>query len=99
MIVVWTSTAKRELRAAYDAIARTSERYATAMVDRVTRKSMDLVRFPLFGAEVPEYGDGTIREVFEHPYRIIYRVRPDRIEIVSVVHAARQLPADAPNGG
>jgi toxin ParE1/3/4 len=98
MIVVWTANAKRELRAAYDTIARTSERYAIAMVDRITGKTADLVRFPLFGAEVPEYGDGTIREVFEHPYRVIYRVRPDRIEIVSVVHAARLLPADPPDG-
>lgn len=98
MIVVWTANAKRELRAAHGAVAQTSVRYADALVDRVTRKTADLARFPYFGAEVPEYDDVMLREVSEHPYRIIYRVRLDRVEVVSVVHAARQLPPSPPPG-
>lgn len=98
MTVAWTANAKRELQAAHAAVARTSARYADALVDRITRKTADLARFPYLGAEVPEYDDALLREVFEHPYRIIYRVRTDRVEIVPVVHSARQLPPAPPRG-
>jgi plasmid stabilization system protein ParE len=43
------------------------------------------------GREVPEYEAKNIREVIEKPYRMIYRVNPDQIDILAVVHAARQL--------
>jgi addiction module RelE/StbE family toxin len=92
MNVYWTQNAKRELRAIHDYIAQNSPRYAQGMVDRITSKSEQLQRFPLFGAEVTEYGDPAIRELLEYPYRIIYKVRADRIEVLSVVHGARLLP-------
>lgn len=66
------------------------------MVDRITRRTKALARFPRLGPEVPEYQDESIREFYEHPYRIIYWIRDDQIAIVSVVHGARLLPEDAP---
>jgi toxin ParE1/3/4 len=69
------------------------------MVDRITRKTELLVPFPELGAVVPEYEDDTVRELLEHPYRIIYRVQPSWVEILSVVHGARQLPEDVPGNG
>ncbi len=92
MNVYWTTNAKRELQAIHDYIAQNSPRYAQGMVDRITRKSDLLLRFPQLGSEVPEYGEASIRELLEYPYRIIYQVRASRIEILSVVHGARQLP-------
>jgi toxin ParE1/3/4 len=41
---------------------------------------------------VPEYGDETLRELFEDPYRIVYQVLDQQIDVVAVVHAARRLP-------
>ena len=96
MNVVWTQNARRELRAVHDSIALNSVRYARGFVDRVTRSTQHLTRFPHVGAEVSEYEDESIRELLEPPYRIIYRVREDRVEILSVVHGARQLPSDPP---
>jgi plasmid stabilization system protein ParE len=96
MTVSWTQNAKRELRAVHDYVAQNSPRYAQGLVDRITRKTEQLAQFPQFGPEVPEYEDESIRELLEHPYRIIYRVRQDRVEILSVVHGARQLPPDVP---
>lgn len=92
MNVFWTEHASHELRAIHDYIAADSARYAHGMIDRIIRKSQHLANFPLLGAVVPEYGDDSIRELFEHPYRIIYLVRPERVEVVAVVHAARELP-------
>ncbi len=61
------------------------------MVDKLTRRSEQIANFPMSGREVPEYEAKDIREVIEKPYRIIYRVNPDQIDILAVVHAARQL--------
>jgi toxin ParE1/3/4 len=66
------------------------------MVDRITRRTKALARFPRLGPEVPKYEDELIRELYEHPYRIIYRIQEKRIEVLSVVHGARLLPPDAP---
>ncbi len=96
MKVVWTQNANRELRAVHDYIAQNSLKYAQGMVDRITRRSKTLARFPRLGPEVPEYENELIRELYEHPYQIIYRIREKRIEVLSVVHGTRLLPPDAP---
>ncbi len=94
MTVFWTNNAKRELHAAYNYIAQNSVRYAQGLVDRITRKTELLSTMPYLGAIVPEYDDETIRELVEQSYRVIYRIREDRVEILSVVHGARQLPSE-----
>jgi toxin ParE1/3/4 len=92
MTVGWTANACRELRAIHDYIAQNSPRYAQGMVDRITRQTLQLAQFPRLGAIVEEYGDESIREMFEHPYRIIYRVDTNHVIILSVVHGSRLLP-------
>jgi len=96
MTVYWTHNAKRELHAIYDYVAQNSARYAQGMVDRITRKTHQLARLPELGAKVPEYSDESIREVLVYPYRIIYRVSAARVDVLSVVHGARQLPPEPP---
>ena len=66
------------------------------MIDRITRQTKRLAKFPRLGAIVPEYEDESIRELFEHPYRIIYQVRTNHVVILAVVHSARQLPRGTP---
>jgi toxin ParE1/3/4 len=94
--VAWTERARRHLRAIHDYIAEDSPRYATRMVDRITRKSERLARFPLSGHVVPEFegeaGSEALRQVLEGSYRIICRVSPDRVEALAVIHGARLLP-------
>jgi plasmid stabilization system protein ParE len=96
MTVHWTETALGHLRAIRDYVARNSPGYAQALADRITRRTEKLASMPFFGAEVPEYADESIREVLEHPYRIIYRVSADRVEILAVLHGARRLPTNPP---
>jgi plasmid stabilization system protein ParE len=40
---------------------------------------------------VPEYRDENIREVIEQPYRIVYRIKADQIDILAVVHGAQEI--------
>ncbi len=96
MTVYWTRNAKRELRAIHDYIAQNSPRYAQGMVDRITRKTEQLASHPQLGAVVPQYSDASIRELLVYPYRVIYRIGASRVEVLSVVHGARQLPRDVP---
>ncbi len=79
MKVRWTDHAKRQLAAIHDYIAQDSPRYALRVIDRLTRRTQQIARFPTSGRMVPEFEHPEIREVIEHPYRIVYRVGPGRI--------------------
>ena len=92
MNVNWTNTALGHLLAIYEYIAQDSSLYAQRMVDKLTRRSEQIADFPLSGRMVPEYEAEDIRELIEKPYRIIYRIWPDRIDVLAVVHGAQLLP-------
>ena len=89
MTVHWTDTAQDHLDAIYAYIAQDSPEYALRMVDRITRRSQQISDAPLSGREVPEYELKQIREVIEQPYRIIYHIKPDQIDVIAVLHSAR----------
>jgi len=97
MTVRWTHEALGHVTSIHDYIAQNSPRYARAVVDRITRRTQILSHFPNIGWVVPEYQDESIREVVESPYRIIYKVLPDRVDILAVVHGARRLPRTPPS--
>jgi toxin ParE1/3/4 len=61
------------------------------MVDRLTRRSIQISQQPMSGRKVPEFNMDHIREVIEGPYRIIYRIRPERVDVLAVLHGARDL--------
>ena len=95
MKVHWTETAEGHLDAIYAYIAQDSPRYALRMVDRLTRRSQQIADFPLSGRKVPEYEMDQIREVIEGPYRIIYYIKPDQIDVLAVIHGSQDiLPQD-----
>jgi plasmid stabilization system protein ParE len=60
------------------------------LIDRAS--SLDLLH--LRGRVVPEYEDIAVREILERPYRIIYRVADDEIQILTVMHYRQLLPDD-----
>ena len=99
MRVVWTRIARSHARAIHDYIAADSRQYALRLVDRIIRKTERLARLPYLGEKVSEHGDPSVRELFDHPYRILYRVRTDRLDVIAVIHARRQLPDEPPDAG
>lgn len=93
MRVHWTESALADLRVVETTIARHSPRYAQAMVERIFSRSEGLQTLPRLGPIVPEYEEESIRELFESPFRIIYRIiDEEQVDIIAVVHAARRLP-------
>lgn len=92
MIVRWTEAALANLEQIETHIARDSPQNAEALVERIFDRSAALSDQPRIGPVIPEFRDDSLRELFEKPYRILYRLFTDRAEIVAVVHAARRLP-------
>jgi plasmid stabilization system protein ParE len=92
MKVHWTKTALDQLQSIHDYIACNSPYYAKRMVDRITRRSIQISQFPLSGRTVPEYDMGQIREVLEADYRIIYYTKSDGIDVLAVFHGSQSLP-------
>ena len=92
MKVHWTDTALAHLRSIHSYIAQSSPQYAQRVVDRLTRRSQQIGDFPLSGRMVPEAEAAQIREVMEGPYRIIYYIKPDQIDVLAVIHGAQQTP-------
>ena len=72
-------------------IALDSPAYAKRMVDRLTRRSQQIADFPFSGRRVPEYDIDKIREIIEGPYRIIYHIKPEQIDVVAVIHGAMDV--------
>ena len=91
MKVHWTETAEAHLDAIYAYIAQVSETYALRTMDRITRRSQQIGEFPLSGRKVPEYELDQIREVLSGPYRIIYHIKPDQVDVIAVIHGAMNV--------
>ena len=96
MNVHFTEAANDHLVGVYNYIAKSSVRYAQITVDRITRRAERLSEDKLPGWMVAEYQDPTVREVLMKPYRIIFHVLKDRIDVLAVLHGARQLPPSMP---
>jgi toxin ParE1/3/4 len=91
MKVHWTSTAEGHLDAIYAYIFQDSPEYARRMVDKLTRRSQQIAEYPLSGRKVPEFDVDQIREVIEDPFRIIYHIKADRIDVLAVIHGAMNM--------
>jgi toxin ParE1/3/4 len=91
MKVHWTNTAEEHLDAIFNYVAQNSPEYAKHMVDRITRRSQQIAEYPLSGHRVSEYDLNQIREVIEGPYRIIYHIKSDQVDVLAVIHGARNI--------
>jgi addiction module RelE/StbE family toxin len=96
MRIKWTQNAISDLAAIYEFIATDSPRYAVFVVDRLTKRTMQLSDFPLSGQMVPEYQRKDVREIIEYSYRVLYHVGPSSVSIIALIHAAHPLPDSPP---
>ena len=87
----WTEHATAQLAVIAEHIALASPIYAEQVVDRVVARFDQACEYPESGRVVPELGRREVRELIEWPYRLIYRVRPDAIEVLSILHGRQDL--------
>lgn len=89
--VEWSDEASHDLEAIGDFISKSSPANAEKVVFEILEAADRLVMFPFAHRMVPELHDPDRRETFVHRWRLMYRVLPDRIRIVGVIHGARLL--------
>lgn len=97
MKIVWTQPALSDL----DQIARyLQEQNPTAserIVSRIAARARDLSQFPLSGREGRIPGTREL-VVTRTDYVLPYRAFEDRVEIIAVLHGAREWPEHFPDG-
>jgi plasmid stabilization system protein ParE len=90
--VVWTDRALKDLRAIGDYIAGDDPVAAERWVGSLIATAESAAATPLAGRVVPELRRDEVREVFRRAYRIVYRVREQTIEILTVFEGHRRFP-------
>lgn len=98
MKVVWSPTARRQALAAVDYIAADRPLAAHEWLDGLVRRIDLAADMPNQGRVVPEWHEESVREVLHEPVRVIYEVRSDHIEILTLSHFRQELPGDPSEG-
>jgi toxin ParE1/3/4 len=89
----WTRQAAQDLQAIGDFIASDSPGAARRWVARLQERARHAAPAPFSGRRVPELEREDVREVILGGYRIVYRVFPDFIHILTVFEGHRLFPA------
>lgn len=97
MKVLWSEEAGAALVALEQSFAtRYSPDKAAAIVEALVERVDRLVGNPQIGRAVPEYGRWQLRELVDNWNRVLYRLLPDSIEIVTIVPGRIPLPPNDP---
>ncbi|MBK5966195.1 plasmid stabilization protein [Thiocystis minor] len=94
--VVWTKTAQGDLDSIVDYIATDSVENALSVLDRLQERAQSLVTSAERGRLVPELRVIDVhhyREIIERPWRILYRIEPERVLVFAVLDGRRDLSA------
>ena len=92
--VLWTDAARFDLERIVEFIAEESPANALTALARLKRRCQTLAALPQRGRIVPELRAVdvlTYRELIEGPWRIVYRYDVDRVYIMAVLDARREL--------
>lgn len=94
MRVHWTARGRARLAAICNYIAEDSPHAAAQTELRLLLRSRQMGEFPRAGRMVPEYERDDIRELIEGNYRLIYRIKTEQVDVLTVMHTAQLLPSD-----
>ena len=73
----------------FDYIAEDSLHYARKVTQEIAVRTGVLDELPQIGKKTPEARDDNVRELTMYTYRIIYEVKGDDVEILTVIHKRR----------
>jgi toxin ParE1/3/4 len=86
-----TNRAESDLDEIWLWIAEGSVVAAEEMIGRIEAAENRLGQFPEIGQARPDLADG-LRHCPVGPYLVLYRVDPDQILVIRIVHGARDIP-------
>ncbi len=95
MKVEWSESASSDLEAIRAYIARDSRYYAASFIRHIVESTRLLGEFPDLGQVVREFDRRIVREKVLRNYRILYEIQKNRVVIIAIVHAARNLDSIA----
>jgi toxin ParE1/3/4 len=95
--LIWSPLALKRVSEIAEYIARSRPQAAEDWVVAIFASVRRLNRFPLSGRSVPESQRTDLREVIHGNYRVIYRVEPDHLVVLTVRHTRQDLRADDPD--
>ena len=72
-------------------LRHSSPYYSKQFIIKVRTAAKSLKIFSERGRHIPEYTDSGLREIFVDSFRLFYRVTAEQVEIVGVVHIARDI--------
>jgi plasmid stabilization system protein ParE len=87
--LVWSERALSEAREATDYIADARPLVAVDWLHELFERVEGLLEFPEHGRILPEGDRDDLRELIHNPYRVIYQVREDVVEILLLRHVRR----------
>ena len=96
MHVEWSDFARDDLDDVVHYISRDSAFYAQLFGERVVLATRRLREFPESGRVIPEAEDIALREIIVQGYRVMYRLEPDRVLILAVMHGRRDVNSNPP---
>ena len=94
MKVRWTEQALSRLSAIQEYVEGDSPAAAIRLVARLIRRTRPLGRNPYMGRTVPDLPETDLRELIEGNYRIVYRVHPPFIQVLTVFEGHRRFPIE-----
>lgn len=89
--VLWTENAIQDLLGIKAFIAQDSVEHAEEWVNQLYFAGENLSRFSKRGRIVPEFDQDNLRELLIENYRLVYRVKAAKVEIITVFEGHRQL--------
>ncbi len=92
--VLWTKTARADLKEIIDYIAMDSLQTALEKLDLIEGKVASLGLTPEIGRKVPElldYKDMSYREMIITPWRVIYQVKNEKLLVLMILDGRRNL--------
>jgi len=96
MRVIWPPRAIEDLKTISRFIAVDNPQAARRFAAKLKRRAESLCRFPNRGRMVPEIGREDVREIIEGNYRIVYRVKKDRLDILTIFEGHKPLQSADP---
>lgn len=97
MTILWTDVAAQDLADISAFIAKDSPHFARKVVEQIFEAVETIPGFPKRGRIVPELGDPRFRELLLGNYRVMYRLHPDAVHLLAVIHGRRNFPDERGN--
>lgn len=94
--LIWSIRAKTDIQKIAKYIERDSKANADTMVGRIIQAVRRLPTRPLSGRMVPEWNRAEYREVIVYPYRVVYRLSAQTVQIGMIFHSRQSLPKRPP---